>query len=445
MDALAPTRARHKVIYFGIAIAVVQYIDRVCISWAMPEIRQSLDLVGDQHDKVVGYIFGAFTLAYALFEIPTGLLGDRFGTRKTLVRVVLWWSFFTAATGWVLGITSLVVVRFLFGMGEAGCFPNLTRAFSTWLPPGEKSRAQSTLWLCARWGGALTPLLVVAVLGVMSWRAAFGAFALLGVAWSVFFYRWFRDEPRDHPEVNQAERALLAANPPVARHDHVPWKSFVSSPTTWLLWVQYFFFSYCWYFYVTWLSKYLKDSYGSTWTKLGLAMLGGIPLFAGGFGNMISGFLMPRLAHWTGDLRKTRRILAFSGFTLAAITFLFPGHYMSNPIIVMVAMGLASLFGDLSMPCSWSACMDIGGKFSGTYSGSMNMMGNLGGAVGPVFVGYLLTWTHQNWAMIFNISAGAYFIAAICWLFIDPVTPLDRETATAHDPSPVPESKPATA
>src|SRR5690349_21638058 len=162
MDALAPTRARNKVILFGIVIAVVQYIDRVCISWAMPNIRESLHLVGDQHDKIVGYIFGAFTLAYALFEIPTGLLGDRFGTRKTLVRVVLWWSFFTAATGWVLGITSLVIVRFLFGMGEAGCFPNLTRAFSTWLPPGEKSRAQSILWLCARWGGALTPLLVVA-------------------------------------------------------------------------------------------------------------------------------------------------------------------------------------------------------------------------------------------------------------------------------------------
>ncbi|HVE42365.1 MAG TPA: MFS transporter [Planctomycetota bacterium] len=438
MEPLAPSRARFNVLYFGIAIAVIQYIDRVCISWAMPEIRESLKLVGKEHDDAVGYIFGAFTVAYALFEIPTGWLGDRFGTRKTLVRVVLWWSFFTAATGWVMGLTSLIIVRFLFGMGEAGCFPNLTRAFSTWLPPGEKSRAQSTLWLCARWGGALTPLLVVAVLGVMSWRAAFGLFASLGVLWAVFFYRWFRDEPREHPSVNQAERALLASNPAVARHDHVPWKSFVSSRTTWLLWAQYFFFSYCWYFYVTWLSKYLKDSYGSTWTKLGLAMLGGVPLFAGGFGNLLAGFLMPRLARWTGDLGRSRRILAFTGFALAGVAFLFPAHHMASPLIVMVAMGLASFFGDLSMPSSWSACMDIGGKFSGTYSGSMNMMGNLGGALGPILIGHLLVWSNQNWGLIFNISAGAYFVAAVCWLLIDPVTPLDRskdEPAPASAPA----------
>jgi len=421
-----PSRVRFGVLYFGIAIAVIQYIDRVCISWAMPEIRATLNLVGQQHDDAVGYIFGAFTIAYALCEIPTGWLGDRFGTRKTLVRVVLWWSFFTAATGWVRGLISLIVVRFLFGMGEAGCFPNLTRAFSTWLPPGEKSRAQSTLWLCARWGGALTPLLVVAVLGVVSWRGAFSAFAALGVLWAILFYRWFRDEPRDHPSVNPAERALLAGNPPVARHDHVPWRAFASSPTTWLLWAQYFFFSYCWYFYVTWLSKYLRDSYGLAWSKIGLAMLGGIPLFAGGFGNLLAGFLMPRLARWTGDLGQSRRILAFSGFLLAGVAFLFPAHHMASPLLVMVAMGLASFFGDLSMPSSWSACMDIGGKFSGTYSGSMNMMGNLGGALGPILVGHLLVWTRQNWGVIFNISAGAYFLAALCWLFIDPVTSLDR-------------------
>src|SRR6185503_5513244 len=195
MDALAPTRARYKVIVFGVVLAAIQYVDRICISKAAPKISADLKFDSDQ----MAWVFAAFTIAYALFEIPTGWMGDKFGTRKTLVRVVLWWSFFTAATGWVLGIVSLVIVRFLFGMGEAGCFPNLTRAFSTWLPPGEKSRAQSTLWLCARWGGALTPLLVVAVLGVMSWRVAFGVFALLGVVWSVFFFRWFRDEPRDHP------------------------------------------------------------------------------------------------------------------------------------------------------------------------------------------------------------------------------------------------------
>src|SRR6476620_7418300 len=136
-----PTRVRFGVLYFGIALAVIQYIDRVCISWSMPDIRAAFGLVGAQHDDAVGWIFSAFTIAYALFEIPTGWLGDRFGPRKTLVRVVLWWSLFTAATGWVTGLVALIAVRFLFGAGEAGCFPNLTRAFAKWLPTTEKSRA----------------------------------------------------------------------------------------------------------------------------------------------------------------------------------------------------------------------------------------------------------------------------------------------------------------
>jgi MFS family permease len=119
-----------------------------------------------------------------------------------------------------------------------------------------------------------------------------------------------------------------------------------------------------------------------------------------------------------------RRLLAGGGFGLAALVFLFPAHHLHEPMVVMTAMGLASLFGDLSMTSSWSACMDVGGKFSGTYSGAMNMMGNLGGALGPVLVGYLLASTHQDWAVIFNLSAAVYFLGGLCWLFIDPVTPL---------------------
>jgi len=430
----APSRTRFGVLYFGVTLAVIQYIDRVCIAQAMPDIRNDLGITGPQHDDYVGYVFSAFALAYALFEIPTGWLGDRFGPRKTLMRVVLWWSFFTAATGWAWSVASLIVTRFLFGMGEAGCFPNLTRAFTTWLRPEEKARAQGILWLCARWGGAVTPVLVALVLTRMSWRNAFVVFGALGVVWAVLFFRWFRDDPRDHPRVNEAERELLAGNPPVARHDAVPWKSFLASRTTWLLWAQYFFFSYCWYFYITWLSKFLKDEYGGRHSKIVLAVLAGIPLLGGGFGNLIAGALMPHLTRWTGSLRTARRILACGGFGLAALVFLFPAHHLHEPMVVMTAMGLASLFGDLSMTSSWSACMDVGGKFSGTYSGAMNMMGNLGGALGPVLVGYLLVSTHQDWAIVFNLSAAVYFLGGLCWLFIDPVTPLLPEISPRGRP-----------
>jgi MFS family permease len=426
---LAPSRTRFGVLYFGITLAVIQYIDRVCIAQAMPDIRNDLGITSPEYDHYVGYVFSAFALAYALFEIPTGWLGDRFGPRKTLMRVVIWWSFFTAATGWVRSVISLIVTRFLFGMGEAGCFPNLTRAFTTWLRPEEKVRAQGILWLCARWGGAVTPILVALVLSRMLWRTAFVVFGAMGVVWAAIFFRWFRDDPRDHPRVNQAERALLAGNPSVARHDSLPWKALFASRTTWLLWAQYFLFSYCWYFYVTWLPTFLKNTYGSTTGKYTLALLAGVPLFGGGFGNLISGFLTARLAQATGTLARARRILAFTGFALAGAVFLLPAH-LQQPALIMVAMGLAGLFGDLSMPCSWGACMDVGGKFAGTYSGAMNMMGNLGGALAPAAIGHILKITNRNWAVAFDISAGAYFLAALCWLFIDPVTPLAAARTT---------------
>ncbi len=230
------THARYWVIVFAVTLAVIQYIDRVCISKAMPSIKAELGFTNVQ----VGYIFGAFTLAYALFEIPGGWLGDRFGPRKVLMRVVVWWSFFTAATAWVTSAASMMLVRFLFGAGEAGCFPNITKAFTTWLPRHERVRAQGILWLAARWGGAVTPLLVVGVLSlVSSWRRAFELFGLVGIVWGVLFYRWFRDNPLEHPSVGTAERKLLANLDSLpSRHAKVPWRVFFTSRSAWLLWTQ---------------------------------------------------------------------------------------------------------------------------------------------------------------------------------------------------------------
>ena len=148
--ASQPTRTRYWVIVLAITLAVVQYIDRTAISQAKGDIAKDLKF----DDSQMGAIFGAFGLAYALFEIPTGWLGDKIGARKVLVRVVLWWSFFTAATGWAWSYGSMLVTRFLFGAGEAGCFPNLTKAFSAWLPRTERTRAQALMWMGARWGGA---------------------------------------------------------------------------------------------------------------------------------------------------------------------------------------------------------------------------------------------------------------------------------------------------
>jgi len=420
------TRARYWVIVFAVTLAIIQYIDRVCISKAMPAIQKELLFSNVQ----VGYIFSAFTLAYALFEIPGGWLGDKFGPRRILLRVVLWWSFFTAATGWVSSAVWMMIVRFFFGAGEAGCFPNITKAFSTWLPRDERLRGQSVLWLAARWGGAFTPLLVVGVLSVVSsWRRAFELFGLLGVVWAVLFYRWFKDNPHEHPSVNEAEKRLLTVENLGSSHASVPWKVFFTSRSAWLLWTQYALLSYVWYFYVTWFPKYLDEHGGALGPKT-LAMLMGLPLFFGGFGSLIAGFCAAPLARRVGGMRQARRLLAGFGF-LAASGFFLGSQFVKDPIQMALFIGLAGMFNDFVLPCAWGACMDVGGRFAGTFSGSMNMMGNLGGFLAPIVTGYILDIT-GSWSLVFYISSVVYLAGAVCWLMLDSVTPLDREPEGAQ-------------
>ncbi len=446
------TRTRYMVVVFAIVLAVIQYIDRVAISQAKGDIAKEMSF----DDGQMGWIFAMFAASYALFEIPTGWLGDKIGARKVLVRVVLWWSFFTAATGWAWNYASMLVTRFLFGAGEAGCFPNLTKAFSTWLPKNERTRAQALMWMGARWGGAFTPLLVVCVMAFVNWRIAFQLFAALGVVWAVVFWRWFKDNPRDHPSVNAAELALLKENEANASgHGDMPWAELVRRPSVWLLWAQYFCLSYGWYFFVTWLPDYLNTSGRPILSNAFLnwladhmqghvradliqpilkAVLAGVPLFFGGFGSLFAGMISSKLIADGANVVVVRRTFGFIGFG-GASALLMTSFYMKDPLLAMLAMGCASFCNDMTMPGSWSTCMDLGGRFAGTVSGSMNMMGNFGGMVGPWATGAILAATAavtatgptKNWELVFAISSVIYFLGALCWLFIDPVTPLEPD------------------
>ena len=415
-----PTRARYWVIFFAVTLAIVTYIDRVCISQAAPRMMADLHLTKVE----MGAAFTAFAWAYALFEIPGGWLGDWMGPRRVLMRIVIWWSAFTALTGWVWNLSSLWAVRFLFGAGEAGCFPNLTKSFTTWLPRDERVRAQGIMWMSARWGGAFTPLLVVWVLYHMSWRWAFVVFGAIGAVWAVFFYRWYRDNPRDQKAVNEAELALLAGAEKMASgHGDVPWRRFLSSGTVWLLWIQYFCLSWGWYFYITWLPTYLKEGRHLE-LEFG-AVLAVLPLFLGGVGSFVCGQMLPAVARWTGSAKSARRTMACLGF-VGASGLLILSSRMGDPIWAMIAMGLSSFANDLAMPPAWGACMDVGGKYAGTLSGSMNMMGNFAGGLAPIVVAYILRASHDNWNLTLLVSAAVYFCGTFCWMFLDPVTPLDE-------------------
>jgi len=420
-NAPRPTRTRYWVILFSVTLAVLAYIDRACISMAAPFMRKDMNLSAVE----MGYVFSAFAFAYALFEIPGGWMGDWLGPKRVLIRIVLWWSAFTALTGRAWNLSSLVVIRFLFGIGEAGCFPNLTKAMTIWLPQRERVKAQGIMWMFARWGGAFTPPLMFLVITQLSWRWAFVLFGSLGLVWCAFFLVLFKDNPRDHKRVNAAELALLEGSERiVSGHANVPWSRLISSPTVWMLWVQYFLISYPFYFYLTWLPTYLIEGlHMNTQQASRFAMF---PLLFAGAGSLVSGMISARVARWTGSVSAARRALGMIGFFTAGL-FILLHIQIQEAWLAMLVMGFATFFHDLTTPGAWGACMDVGGKFAGTLSGSMNMMGNFGSLASPIAMGYILKYTNNNWTWCLYSVAAAYLLGTLCWPLMDPVTPLEEQ------------------
>jgi MFS transporter, ACS family, glucarate transporter len=413
-----PTRARYWVIMFAVTLAIIQYVDKVCISQAAPFIQEDLHLSKSQ----MGWVFGAFTLAYALFEIPCGYLGDRFGPRRILLRIVLWWSFFIAVLGRMWNATSLMVTQFLFGAGEAGAFPNLTKAFNRWLPREERPRAQGIMWMSARLGGALTPMLVFLCLQHVSWRMAFLLFGLPGLLWAALFFWWYRDDPRTHPHVNAAEAALMPVEAASGSHFQAPWRKLATSRTVWCLCGQYFACSYSFWFFITWFPTYLLKARGFDLKQS--ALLAGTPLFVGAFGSAFAGWVMPILSRRWG-MRKVRRGVGAVGAAGAA-AMLVLATQVTDPYLAVAVIALVAFGNDIQMPGAWTACMDVGGKAVGTLSGTMNMMGNIGGFLSPIICGYIVDQTH-SWNLAFYVTAAAYVGGMVCWLLMDPVTPLEEQ------------------
>src|SRR3974390_2098863 len=283
---LKATRTRYFVVLLAIALAVLSYVQRVAISKAAEPISHDLLLTKQK----MGLIFGVFEMWYALFEIPVGLLGDRLGVKRVLTQIVLAWSVCTALTGAAWNVASMCVIRFLFGAGEAGCFPNLTRMLSAWMPARERVTAQALMWAFARWGGAITPPLALLAITLFGWRWAFVHFATAGIVWCAVFLFWFRDDPAQHGSGPDAERQLLESSRVLITHraGEGNWLSVLLTRPVLILGLQYFCFSSVWYFYITWLPKYLREARGQSGPRE--AILATLPLLFGGVGCLITGF-----------------------------------------------------------------------------------------------------------------------------------------------------------
>jgi sugar phosphate permease len=419
-----PTRARHAVLALIVAAYIITYMDRVNISSAMPVMQRNLGISA----VAVGWIFSSFRWGYALFQIPGGWFGDKVGPRRALTSIVLWWSLFTTSTAFCWNALSLGVCRFLFGVGEAGAFPIATRSLSRWMPPEERGFSQGLPHAASRLGAAMTPPLVVLIMIHFGWRMPFFLFGLLGLAWAATWYWYYRDRPVDHPGVNAAELAVInqPTSPAGNIRRSVPWRRILRNRTVWMLAAVYFCYGYAIDVYLDWFPKYLFDARGVNLKQMGV--YASLPFLGGAIGNLLGGWFSDIWAARSGNLRAARRVVSILGFVIAAGSIL-PATY-TRSTSASVLFSCLSVFGlELTVGVSWAIPLDIGGDYAGSIASIMNTFGNLGGAISPVLLGYLLGG--YGWNVPFTISAVLCVVAIFFCFGIDPLQAIQSEGVPA--------------
>jgi sugar phosphate permease len=437
-----PTRVRYGVMAFLCSLAFILYVDRVCIGQAGTEMMRELHLTKTQF----GYVNGAFMVAYAIFEIITGHWGDRYGSRRVLTRIVIWWSVFTALTGSVVyfsfevgGVVIansfwlLMAIRFLFGAGEAGALPNAARVISQWFPPGQRSQPQSLISASAQIGFALAPPVAAYIIELASWRVAFVVFGSLGFVWAAFFWRWFRDNPADHPGVNAAELTYITAGgpPPVTHHPNIPWRQVFRSANIWLLGAISFCTSCYSYMLFSWFPTYLKDGRGvkelaSGWLTSAIAVMGAC-------GVLLGGYTADRLSLAFGSRRLALRIIGSVGLLMAGV-MVGASTTADQAFVSVMFCAVGFFFAYIQLAAWWATMGDIGGRHLGALFGMCNMMGLGGGFVSQVGLGNFVDIMESMdkvgraaWDPAFYVFGGLLLVGSVCWLFIDAEKPVVRD------------------
>lgn len=410
---------RYLLIVATFLLSVILYVDRVCISVAKDGIASDLQLT----EKQIGWAFSAFSLGYALFQTPAGVLADRFGPRRLLTGVVVLWSLFTGLTGMVKSLPGLITVRAMFGAGEAGAFPGMARAVYSWLPVGERGLAQGINFSGSRLGAAFALPAVAMIIEAIGWRASFGVLMAGSLVWPLVWFTWFRDDPAEHPGLSEKERQHILTNrqQPREGETEAPLSAsrLLGSSVMWFTMIQYFCSNFTFYFALTWWFPYLKKTYELGITQAG--WLASLPLIAGAVGNVFSGWMVDAL-YRRGFVNWSRRIPAIIGFALAAVG-LVASVDQTTAISAVMWFSLAIFGADMTLSPSWSHCIDIGGPHSGAVSGTMNMAGNIGSFVTALAYPYLLDWTQSTETFLY-VGAGLNLLAIIMWCLLTPATRL---------------------
>ena len=473
VEPVRPSRYRYVILALLCLLAMITYMDRAANGSAKKAILSDLNKqsaieesartgqtiaeIKPRYDEENDFfiVLMAFQLAYALFEIPSGWLGDTVGPRSTLLRVVLWWSAFVAITGftgqWLfggvifLGYWALVGIQFLFGVGEAGAFPNISKALYNWFPAADRGFAKSAVWMSARFMGGLTPcvwlLLTDTQFGNWKWNEAMWLFAGIAAFWCVLFYFLFRNKPSDLGLSKGPVRPSEVNASPVVRLAGVPWRRIFLSRNLWAVCGMYVVTNFCWYFlmynhprsmklqFAKWESH--ADGSPDAEGKIALALLSGAPLVVGMFGCLLGGLLSDRYIRRTGDRKWGRRLFGVVGYGGAGLCYLIAaGIKIDDPENLVAYAGVLILMGfmnDLMMAPAWAVCQDIGQEYAATVSGTMNMVGNLFGAVSGILVTGLIVKRFPGTdgiVYLFGLYAGIYFLGAGLWMLIDASKPI---------------------
>jgi ACS family glucarate transporter-like MFS transporter len=408
-----PTRVRRTVLGLLMALAFLTYLDRACMAYIKPQLMEDFHLTMEQ----MGVIFSSFALAYGIFEIPTGHWGDRTGPRLVLTRIVAWWSTFTIASGCAVGYGSMVAIRFLFGMGEAGAWPNSALAMSRWIPVSEQATAQGSFFAMAHFGGAVTPFIVGWMLRAVDWRIVLFTFGAVGFCWVIAWMRWFRDEPASHPAVNAAELALIRAGRPAhtaALSIGGLWRAVATSRPLLLLCLVYATNGYGFYFLITWLPDYLRNF--NHFSSAELQFYSGLPLLLSVVADLTGGRLTDRLAARFG-LRWGRAMVGGGGYLLAGLAVLISTR-CRDPVASAILFSLGAAFSMFTLGATWSALMAISGRYTGTIGAVMNSASQVGSVLTPVVTSWVVAH-YGDWKIPLHIIGGLYVVAAVAWLFLD--------------------------
>lgn len=408
---------RYRMVFGTFILAMIVLFDRILISVAKDPLAADLNL----SDKEMGWVLAIFALGYALFQTPSGFLADKHGARKVLTVVVGIWSVFTALTGAVYNFFALIIVRFLFGAGEAGAFPSMASAVFNWIPVKERGLVHGINFSGGRIGAAIALPIVAWLIDVTSWRMSFVILGAIGILWAVVWYWWFRDAPENHSSVSVDELKIIKENTQSKNTDKQPisFKKMFGSRAMWLMMGQYFSSNFTFFFCLTWLFPHLRAKYNLDIIEAGF--YSSAPFIFGAIGNWVSGWMVDAI-YKKGKWELSRKLPAIIGFSLAAIGIV-ASIYMEEVTGAVIFISLAVFGADMTLSPSWSTCLDIGKEYSGTVSGTMNMAGNLGSFFTALAFPYMVAFTGSNTPFFF-LAAALNLLAIPMWLSIKPQKPL---------------------